>query len=86
MNSALSVSGQKSPKNCAVTLRLRGSTSTQGLNSVATPSGHSSTSSAPIQNTRPSQAGSRVGARKTEVLMRSTAVHRHRLRCHNLNR
>ncbi len=60
-NSASCAGGQKLPTNCALTFRLSRSTSTHGLNSVATSSGHSSTSAAPVQNTRPSHAGSRAG-------------------------
>jgi hypothetical protein len=60
-NSASCASGQKLPRNCPVTFRLSGSSRIQGLNSVATPSGHSSTSMASIQKRRLCQAGSRRG-------------------------
>jgi len=61
-NSASSRSGQKLPRKCALALRLSPSSRIQGLNSEATASGHSSTIATLIQNTRPAQAGSRLGA------------------------
>ena len=66
-----------------MTSRLRASNSSQGLNSVATSSGHSSTSAAPVQNTRPSQAGSRgrtcaATAAAGGGRPLSSAVHHHR--------
>ena len=64
-NSASCARGKKVPKNWRVTFRLSGSSSTQGRNSVATPSGHSTTAMASSQNTRPCQAGSRVGAERS---------------------
>ena len=83
-NSASHAKGQKLAMNCALILTLSGSSSTQGLNSVATPSGHSSTKLRLIQNTRPSQAGSRVGAalfpRVGAFMGALAAVHHHRHR------
>ena len=61
-NSAECAGGRKLARNWPVTARLRGSNSPAGRNSVATSSGHSSTAAAASQPSRPSQAGSRLGA------------------------
>jgi hypothetical protein len=60
-NSHPSTGGRKLARKSPVTLRFWASKRIQGLNSVATISGHSSTRPAPVQKTRPSQAGSREG-------------------------
>lgn len=51
--------GQKSARKRPLSCRLSGCQSSQGRNSVATSSGHSSTGSASRSATRPGQAGSR---------------------------
>ena len=61
-NSLFILGGKKSPKKCKVGLSAPGSTSTQGLNSLRTSIGHSITSAASAQKTRPRQAGSRRAA------------------------
>ncbi len=66
-NSALTTNGQKVAMNWRLILRLSGSRKIQGLNSVATMSGHSSTAPRVSQNTRAVHAGSRAGALRKEV-------------------
>jgi hypothetical protein len=57
-NSGCSTGGKKLAMKPPLTRRLSGCSSIQGRNSVATASGHSSTSAAAVQKTRASQAGS----------------------------
>ena len=58
-NSLPMAGGKNEEINVQVGPRLPSSNSTHGRNSAATSIGHSTTSAAPSQNSRPSQAGSR---------------------------
>src|SRR3990167_2839102 len=81
-NSGSSLGGTKSPRNLSVDLSVPASSSPQGLTSVSTSAGHSSSSAASAQKTRPRQAGSRSSgrmgrARVVRVMVRlgSAAMH-----------
>ena len=67
-NSAPCAGGKKLARKLPPERRLSGASKIQGLNSVATINGHSSTSAAEVQNSRPSQAGSRIGGWRLEAI------------------
>jgi len=70
-NSGSTLGGTKSARNLSVDLSVPGSNITHGLNSVSTSAGHSNSSAASAQNTRPRHAGSRNAGRrgKAKVLL-----------------
>ena len=68
--SAPCAGGKKLARKLPPERKLSGASRIQGLNSVVTISGHSSTRAAVVQNTRPSQAGSRAGGWRDAVVDR----------------